>query len=125
MKYQALSVVKPAGARIADGRKSVEVRRWRPEELPLKDLVIVQNECRLSSNGLTEDPDGIALALVDVVSCTEWTEDLFDSSCASYWEPGWLAWHLDNVRPLATASLVPAKLRIYDIDLPEHQTNKG
>ena len=68
---------------------------------------------------MMEDPDGLALALVDVVSCTEWTEDLLENSCASYWEPGWLAWHLENIRPLNISSPVPAKLRIYEIELPE------
>jgi len=119
MKYQALSVVNPAGTRISEGRKSIEVRKWSPDILPLKNLVIVQNEQRLSSNGLMEDPDGLALVLVDVVSCTEWTEHLLEKSCGSYWEPGWLAWHLENIRPLNIYSPVPAKLRIYEVELPE------
>ena len=39
--YIALSIVAPNGTRIAQGRKTLEVRAWQPEQLPLKDIVIV------------------------------------------------------------------------------------
>jgi len=117
MKYRALSVVSPAGSNIASGLKTVEVRKWQPSALPLKDLVIVQNEIKLGSQGVREDPNGIALALVDVITCSRWTEDLFDAACATYWEEGWLAWHLENVRPLNRKLTLPARLRIYDVEI--------
>lgn len=41
--YLALSIVAPSGQRIAQGLKILEVRSWRPDQLPLKDLVIVEN----------------------------------------------------------------------------------
>ncbi len=56
--YSALSVVAPAGDRIRTGQKTLEIRQWKPDGLPLRDLVIVQNTLRLSSNGITEDPNG-------------------------------------------------------------------
>lgn len=116
-KYKALSVVHPAGTRIASGLKTVEVRKWRPDTLPLRDLLIVENAHRLNSKSRPEDPNGRALALVDVVDITEWTEDLLKPSCAPYWEAGWLAWHLSNVRPIQIDEPVPAKLRIYEVEL--------
>lgn len=114
MKYQTLSVVNPAGTRIAKGLKTIEVRQWKPDKLPLKNLLIVQNEQRLSSSGLTEDPNGVVVAIVDIIACTEWSEDLLKASCASYWEAGWIAWHIKNVRPINIPIAVPAKLRIYE-----------
>ena len=116
--YRALSVVAPAGAKIRAGRKRIEVRQWRPDELPLCDLLIVENEMRLSSKGVREDPNGRVVALVDVVAVSDWKEGELDSATAPYWEPGWLGWHLENIRPVDYPHPVPAKLRIYEVDLP-------
>lgn len=116
--HPALSVVAPAGDWIRDGKKTLEIRRWQPETMPLRNLVIVQNSIRLSSEGMTEDPDGTAVALVDVESVEAWREEDVEPACASYWEPGWLAWRLVNVRPLTPPLLCPARLRIYSVELP-------
>lgn len=116
--YAALSVVEPAGERIRSGKKTLEIRQWSPESIPLRDLVIVQNKIRLSSNGVTEDPHGEAVAIVDVESVEEWKENEIYEACASYWEPGWKAWRLSNVRPLYLEERFPARLRIYTVELP-------
>ncbi len=42
-QYQVLSIVAPNAERIVQGIKTLEVRSWQPEKLPLKDLVIVEN----------------------------------------------------------------------------------
>ncbi len=117
--YCALSVVTPAGSRIRSGRKTIEVRQWRPDELPLRDLLIVENEIRLSRSGVTEDPNGRAVALVDVEAITDWTEEHLAASCAPYWEQGWLAWHLTNIRPVDWDVVIPARRRIYGVELPD------
>ncbi|MDA3872730.1 MAG: hypothetical protein PF795_02080 [Kiritimatiellae bacterium] len=60
---KALSVIEMPGRAIASGKKTLEVRRWRPESLPLIDLVIVQNKRRLT----VEDPidqEGRVVAVV-------------------------------------------------------------
>lgn len=116
--HRALSVVAPAGDWIRDGRKTLEIRRWQPEELPLRGLVIVQNKIRLGSDGIMEDLEGMAVALVDVESVEAWCEDESEPACASYWEPGWLAWRLVNVRPITPPLPCPARLRIYTVELP-------
>ena len=117
--FQALSVVAPAGTKIREGRKRIEVRQWRPDVLPLRDLLIVENKIRLSSTGVSEDPNGRAVALVDVMAVTEWKEEDLAAATGSYWEPGWLAWHLENVRPISYPHAVPARLRIYGVELSE------
>jgi hypothetical protein len=112
--YQALSVVAPSGTKIADGEKTIEVRRWMPQGLPVRDLLIVENKHYLHDDGAT-DPDGRAVALVDVVNVEPWREDQFDAACASYWEPGWMAWRLENVRPVRCDTPVLAARKIYEI----------
>ena len=118
-KHFALSVVAPAGDLIRSGRKHLEVRSWKPDVLPLQDLVIVQNKRRLSSTGLREDPDGRAVALVDVVGVREWRKEDLDTAAATHWEAGWFAWELENIRSIDHSSAVPARLRIYEIDSPD------
>lgn len=49
--YPAISIVAPSGSYIAEGIKTLEIRSWRPNELPLKDLVIVENAHDLNQDG--------------------------------------------------------------------------
>lgn len=118
-EHWALSVVQPAGDLIRAGRKTLEVRQWQPEGVPVRDLVIVQNGVRLSSAGVQEDAEGEAVALVDVVGVEPWGRQMLDAACATAWEPGWLAWRLERVRPLPRGLRVPARLRLYRVVLPQ------
>ena len=54
---KALSIVAPSGLRIANGLKTLEVRRWSPSLRPDEDLLIVENNRFLRADG-EEDPDG-------------------------------------------------------------------
>lgn len=116
-RYSALSIVAPGGDQIRAGKKTLEIRKWRPDALPLKNLLIVQNSVRLSRSGIAVDSNGTAVALVDIESVSDWREDDLKASCGSHWEPGWLAWKITNVRPIDCESPVPAKLRIYEVEI--------
>ena len=116
-KYSALSIVAPGGDLIRAGKKTLEIRKWQPDTIPLKDLLIVQNSVRLSRSGMADDPNGTAVALVDIEAVSEWREVDIEESCDSCWEPGWLAWKITNVRPFDCEISVPAKLRIYQVDI--------
>jgi len=117
--YSALSVVAPAGELIRSGKKTLEIRTWVPEKLPLRNLLIVQNKIRLSSGGMIHDPDGEVVAIVDVETVADWIEAEMEESCATYWEAGWKAWRLTNLRPIYTPLPAPARLRIYSLEFPE------
>ncbi|HSI84169.1 MAG: ASCH domain-containing protein [Candidatus Methylacidiphilales bacterium] len=119
MIFQALSIVHPAVERILRGEKTLEIRQWAPDVLPLRHLLLVQNRHRLGSAGIREDPDGRALALADVLHVRPWTRVDCAASCSrpEAWEPGWLAWELTHVRPVTYPHPVPARLRLYSVDL--------
>ena len=85
--FSALSVVAPAGDHIRSGKKTLEIRSWKPDSIPLLNLVIVQNQILLGRNGVMEDPHGKAVALVDVTAVTDWKEDELGMACGSYWAP--------------------------------------
>ena len=113
--YPALSIVAPMGQYIAQGKKTLEIRSWRPTHLPLKNLLIVENQHYLTQEG--DEELGYAVAMVDVESIHSWREDEFDSAMASYWEEGYWAWVLTNVRPIHISMPVIAKRKIYFIEI--------
>jgi hypothetical protein len=115
-QYTALSVVAPHGENIALGHKTIEVRSWRPPTSSIKNLLIVENKIYLTQDGQI-DFDGRAVAIVDVVSIEPWLPSQVVSACSTGWQPGYYAWHLDNVRPLNTLQKVMAARKLYDIDV--------
>jgi hypothetical protein len=58
--------------------------------LPLKDLMIVENQHFLLNDG--DEDVGFAVALVDIESVHPWQSDEVDAACATYWAEGYLAW---------------------------------
>ena len=43
MKYKALSIVYPAVENILNGSKDVEIRSWMPPDIPMRNLVLIEN----------------------------------------------------------------------------------
>lgn len=114
-QYTALSVVAPNAGRIVQGQKTLEVRSWHPEALPLKDVVIVENQNFLLQDG--DEEAGLAVALVDIVAVHAWRVDEVEAACASYWAEGYFAWTIANVRPFEQAIQVMAKRKLYLLEL--------
>ena len=114
-KFSALSIVAPSGQRIAQGMKTLEVRSWQPEQLPLKNLLIVENKTFLNHDA--DEELGVAVALVDVESVHVWQPNEVEAACASYWAEGYFAWQLSNIRPIKDKIEVPAKRKIYLIEI--------
>jgi len=112
---KALSIVAPSGRNIAEGRKTLEIRRWRPDLAPDEDLLIVENHRFLHRDG-EEDPDGRAVAVVRVGRIRPFEAADIPAACASYHEPGWLAWELIHIRPLRPcARRIRAARGLYDV----------
>jgi len=119
-EYNALSIVYPAVQNILKGLKSVEIRSWLPPELPLYDLVLVENNLYLNDGDV--DPNGKTIALVDVIKVEEWTyqDSLQQNShikIGREWKPGYFLWHLENIREINNKEKCLAKKGIYSIKL--------
>lgn len=114
---KALSIVRPGGRLIASGEKSLEVRRWKPNLKPSEDLLIVENNRFLYTEG-DEDPDGIAVAIVRVKRIRPFTLDDMEAACANRFEDGWLAWELNEIRALTQNVPINAARRVYNVDFP-------
>ncbi|WP_353048826.1 ASCH domain-containing protein [Pseudomonas fluorescens] len=108
-------MVRPSGGRIASGEKTLEVRRWHPDLDPTEDLLIVENERFLHADG-DEDEDGIAVAIVRVNAVRPFILADMQAACASYFEDGWLAWELSDVRPIKHPVTIRAARGIYEVD---------
>jgi len=114
-QFLALSIVAPNGTRIAEGIKTLEVRSWVPTKLPIKDLLIVENQNFLVKD--TDEEEGLAVALVDVDSIHAWRNDELGAACATAWSEGYFAWVLSHVRPIRQPLNIPAKRKIYQVEL--------
>nr|WP_277312903.1 ASCH domain-containing protein [Pseudomonas viridiflava] len=109
-------MVRPSGSRIASGEKTLEVRRWHPGLDPSEDLLIVENERFLHTDG-DEDDDGVAVAIVRVAAVRPFVRADIHAACASHFEDGWLAWELSDVRPVIHPVTIRAARGIYEVDL--------
>lgn len=114
--YQALSIVAPSGEYITQGVKTLEIRSWRPEQLPLKNLIIVENTHYLNQCG---DEEGRAIAFVDIHSVHAWKNTEIESAKASYWQEGYWAWVIENVRPIHPPVNMSARRKIYWVELEQ------
>lgn len=112
----AISIVAPSGSAIAAGAKTIEVRSWHPGQLPLLDLLVVENHRYLTVQD-PEDVEGVAVAVVDVLEVHDWCPDEVAAACSSGWQPGYLAWSLSNVRPLVGKHRVPARRKLYEVSV--------
>ena len=111
----ALSIVAPNGTNITSGRKTLEIRSWRPPQWPLRDLLIIEN--RIFLTGADEiDPEGMAVALVDVEDVRAWLPSELDAACATEWKPDLWAWHITHVRPVHGAFRFDARRRLYEVE---------
>ena len=118
IRVLALSVVAPAGLKIAQGQKTIEVRSWLPGDLESgEDLVIVENSRYLKVDG-DSDPDGLAVALVKIARVRSFTPEDIAASCATRYELGWYSWVLENVRPAKRDFRVLAARKLYEVEVP-------
>ncbi|MGP1665587.1 MAG: ASCH domain-containing protein [Rhodanobacter sp.] len=112
----ALSIVAPNGANIAAGRKTLEIRSWQPPQLPLRDLLIIENRRFLTGVDET-DPDGFAVAMVDVEAIHAWQPSELVSACATEWVAHRWAWQITRVRPLSGVWRLPARRKLYEVEV--------
>lgn len=113
--FRALSIVEPSGRLIAQGEKTLEIRSWMPEHLPIKDLVIVENKNYLNHDG--DQEEGLAVAIIDIESIHAWQQNEVELACANIWSGGYFAWGITNVRPIHPPIKTLAKRKIYFIEI--------
>lgn len=65
---KALSVVYPAGSKIADGQKKLEIRRWDPDLGENEAVLIVENHKLLMNEG--DEDIGQAVVIITVGKVT-------------------------------------------------------
>lgn len=112
---KAISIVYPNGSKIANSEKTIEVRSWMPTIALGQDLLIVENNRFLRSDGDT-DPDGKPVAVVKIKKVREYIKEDIPAACASRWDPGYYSWELEDVRPINSSATILAAREIYDVD---------
>ena len=115
--YPAISIVAPHGKNIALGLKTIEVRSWIPDQLPLKNVLLIENHRYLLEDG--DEDFGQIVTMVDFDDVHEWREDELESACGSDWKAGYWAWTISNVRPIQSIEKVAAKRKIYTLSFEQ------
>lgn len=82
---------------------------------PFEDLLIIENR-RFLHNDSDEDDNGIAVAIVRVKAVRPFILADMQAACASYFEDGWLAWELSDLRPVTHSVAIRAARGIYEVD---------
>lgn len=111
---KALSIVRPYGTQIANGLKTLEIRRWQPEVRAGEEILVVENENFLTVEG--QEEVGTAVAIITLGEIREFRRDDLVKSCSSYYEEGWLAWEIKTIRKIETPFLTRAARKLYEID---------
>ncbi|WPD77406.1 hypothetical protein OGM23_08695 [Dickeya fangzhongdai] len=62
---KALSIVRPAGTQIANGLKTLEIRRWQPEIRAGEEILLVENEHFLTVDG--QEDVGTAVTIITLM----------------------------------------------------------
>ena len=105
---KAISLKQPWASLVADGKKTIETRKW-----PTKyrgDILIVSSK-KPTDKGLA----GMALAIVEIVNCRPMTKDDETAACVEIYPKAW-AWELKNIRKIKPFA-VKGRLGIYDIEI--------
>lgn len=71
---------------------------------------------RFLHNDGDEDDNGIAVAIVRVKAVRPFILADMQAACASYFEDGWLAWELSDIRPVTCPVTIRAARGIYEVD---------
>lgn len=111
---KALSIVRPAGTQIANGLKTLEVRRWTPEIRVGEEILLVENENFLTVDG--QEEAGKAVAVITLGKIREFRQEDIPQACASYYEEGWMAWEIRTVKKIEPPFSARAARKLYEID---------
>lgn len=105
---KALSLHQPWASLIAQGKKTIETRRWATS---YRGPLLICSSGRPVIDGL---PAGKALCVVDLVGCRPMTRADEKAACCDLY-PGAFAWVLDN-RKRVQPFPVQGQQRFFDVD---------
>lgn len=111
---KALSIVRPAGTQIANGLKTLEIRRWQPDVRTGEEILLVENEHFLTVDG--QEEVGTAIAIITLGEIREFRQEDIPKACASYYEAGWLAWEIKTIKKIENPFRTRAARKFYEID---------
>lgn len=116
----ALSIIYPAVTNIIEKKKNVEIRSWYPKEIPLYNLLLVENNIYLNENDI--DINATAIAIVDIISVKHWTLQDFNNQTNEIvldkiWKDNYYMWEINNIRTLKKSFKCYARKGIYRLEI--------
>jgi hypothetical protein len=109
---KAISLHQPWASMIARGEKTIETRMWPTNH---RGRLLICAAKTVKGQG----PIGVAVAIVNVISCRPMTD--LDEQAACYPnEKGRWAWVLYNIWPIPEPFPVTGRQRLFDADVPNN-----
>lgn len=108
---KAISLHQPWASLIAQGKKTIETRRW-PTSFR-GDLLI----CSTRKPPRIALPCGMALCIVEVFDCVPMQRSHESQACCEWYAGAW-AWLLRNIRPIQPFA-VRGSQGFYEVELPK------
>ena len=110
MTYKAISLKQPWANLVAEGKKTIETRKWTTRYRG--DLVIC------SSQTPKIKPYGEAICTVELYDIKPMVKEHEKDACCEVYD-GAYSWFLRNLRLLKPTFPVKGQLGIYEIEIPE------
>ena len=108
VKYKAISLKQPWANLVANGKKTIETRKWKTNYRG--DLVI----CSSKKPGI--HPAGYALCIAELYHIEPMKKSQEKKACIKVY-PGAYSWFLRNLHPINPPIPVKGKLGIFEVDL--------
>jgi len=110
---KALSLTQPYANLIRDGNKTIETRKWKTNYRGSL-LICATKQKVISIFDKVIEPRGMAVCIVDVVSCRPMVKGDQQAACYKWNEKLW-AWGLENLRVIEPFP-VKGQLNIFNVD---------
>jgi hypothetical protein len=111
LKYKAISLKQPWASLVAEGKKTIETRKWNTKYRG--DLLI----CASQSPKLPNLPTGVVLCLVELYHTEPMAVNHEEMACIKVYPKAW-SWFLRNIRVMEPTFPVKGKLSFYEVDVP-------
>lgn len=113
---KAISLKQPWASLVAEGKKTIETRKWPTK---YRGIILIVSSKSPSHLG----PAGVALAIVEIVNCRPMTMDDEEAACIRLFPGAW-AWELRNIWKIKPFE-VTGRLRIYEVEVGNTPLARG
>ncbi len=110
MRYKAISLKQPWANLVAEGKKTIETRKWKTN---YRGSLLI-----CSSQKPNIEPFGKAICTVELYDIKPMTKDHEEKACCKVY-PKAYSWFLKDIKIIKKPFPIKGKLNVYDLDVDE------